>query len=56
MNKRTPRPLIEPHNDQTRRLIATKRMGRKTRRRARKKDGDGEEGTDKDGEEGEGVG
>ena len=45
-NERTPRPLIEPHNDQTRRLIATKRMGRKTRRRARKKDGDGEEGKD----------
>jgi len=44
-NERTPRPLIEPHNDQTRRLIATKRTGRKTRR-AREKDGDGEEGKD----------
>ena len=55
-NERTPRPLIEPHNDQTRRLIAMKRMGRKARRRARKKDGDGEEGKDKDREEGEGVG
>jgi len=31
-------------------------MGRKARRRARKKDGDGEEGKDKDGEEGKGVG
>jgi len=44
-NKWTPRPLIEPHNDQTRRLIATKRTGRKARR-AREKDRDGEEGKD----------